>query len=610
MLNRLQKIWNHINRRKIRSQLLTVYFLAGLVPILIIGSYLIVNNRNQVLQQHYDLTSAYNIRAKSIILNVTSTVTKLAERVFEDDRLQSILARRYSTLQQVHDACGNYAEFDDIENNYAEISNIAIYYNNPTMVDYGHFQTATPEDRKTSWYRFATQNSMPHWMMWAGRDSYGNQIPQLRYVLKIPVIQTGEFAVLVIDINNNHLKSEIGTDSPATVLSVNQDPVFFSTTSNSIGKPIPVSIDYKTDIFHFIGITDFDKEKNLLEISSLSPITTNDKIYITSVDYNALPRVNSITFNCALIVLISLFVPLMMILLFSIAFSDRVNTLKKEMHKAGQGNYDITDKFNGNDELMDLFVELKTMIENIKSRDREIYQDKIVKQQLVNHQQQMEFKMLTSQINPHFLYNTLESIRMKAYINGDLEVANAVKLLGKSMRHVLESGGSAVSLQSELSYIQVYLEIIKIRFKDKINYDFCVSEKINCEDYKILPLLLQPIVENAVLHGLEEKESGGFIHIEIFPESASAEKGTLLIAVSDNGCGMSPEELKQLNEKINSKNEIVSSKIGLHNVQKRLKMFYGENYGLKITSEPGAGTKVEISLPLNWEDEENESPDR
>ncbi len=221
-----------------------------------------------------------------------------------------------------------------------------------------------------------------------------------------------------------------------------------------------------------LGVSDFDGQQNLLEASSLTTINSDDKIYIVTVDYKALPGINGIFLNCLLIVLFSLLVPLVVILCFSKTFSDRVNTLKREMHKVGIGNYDIIDTFNGSDELMDLFVEMKTMIENIKSRDQEIYLDKITKQKLINRQQEMEFKMLASQINPHFLYNTLESIRMKAYLNGDTEVAYAVKLLGKSMRHVLESRGSTVSLKSELSHVKNYLEIMKIRFKDKIDYDF------------------------------------------------------------------------------------------------------------------------------------------
>ena len=488
----------------------------------------------------------------------------------------------------MNDACRNYARMDDIADNHMEISNIDLYCNNPTMENYGHFKVATAADRKTEWYRTAEQNSTGHWMTWDYDNSrYGTNIVHLRYVQKIPVTQANEFAVLVIDVSNDNLKSEVGLDVPATYMSVNRNPVFFSTTSDFLGEKMPMALDYHSDYLRDIEVTAFGGRHS------------NDRIYVVTVDAEALPQVNSIVFNCLVIVLFSLCMPLLLIIYFSKAFSDRVITLKGEMHKVGMGNYDIIDTFNGSDELMDLFVEMKTMIENIKSRDREIYQDRITKQQLINRQQEMEFQMLSSQINPHFLYNTLESIRMKAYLNGDGEVAYAVKLLGKSMRHVLESGSSTVSLESELTYVKNYLEIMKIRFKDKLNYDFSGVDLVDCAQYKMLPLLLQPIVENAVNHGLEEKEHGGRVSIRIGTEP---EKNLLLITVADNGCGIRRERLADLRAAIDSGRDAVTNGIGLPNVQKRLKMFYGEAYGLTIDSRPGAGTTVTIVLPMKWEE--------
>lgn len=607
MFPRLYKFGSSLSRKKIRFQLLTVYILFGMIPIIIVGSYLLIDNYHRVMKQHYDLTDAYNIRAKGAILNVTLSINNLAANIFQDSRLQDILATRYSSASQMDDVCSSYTKMDDYSKNYTEISSIAIYCNNPTMTDYGHFKALTPEDRKTKWYQSASQNSTAHWMTWVYDDSqYKSHIVQLRYVLKIPVIKTGEFAVLVISVNNNNLNLEIGSDLIATFLSVNKDPIFFSKTSECLGEQMPVALDYHNNFLSYSGITNFNGQKNLLQATCLSTINSEDKIYIVTVDYDALPRMKSIFLNCLLIVLFSLFIPLVAILYFSKVFSDRVITLKREMHKAGTGNYNIIETFNGSDELMDLFVELKTMIKNIKNRDREIYQSKIVKQQLINRQQEMEFKMLSSQINPHFLYNTLESIRMKAYLNGDTQVAYAVKLLGKLMRHVLESGSTVCSLQSELSYIQNYLEIMKVRFKDKINYQFSGTDKIDCEQYKMLPLLLQPIVENSVLHGLEEKESGGLIRIQIDPDEKEEK---LLISISDNGCGMTNEQLQMLLTTINDSQDLVSHKIGLRNVQKRLKMFYGENYGMNIKSSPGVGTMVIISLPLQGKGGNDASPD-
>ncbi|WP_457943004.1 histidine kinase [Caproiciproducens sp. LBM24188] len=587
-----------MKRMKIRSQLILVFLIAGFVPIFIIGSYLVINNRNMVQKQHAQLVAAYNVRTRSIILDATTSVYNIAASIVTDDQLQTLLSTRYQSDEQFHEVCRNYNKLDSYYSGYAEVSNITLYCNNPTMSDYGRIKVATEQDKKTKWYQEASKSPIPHWMTWIYNDQRGNRIVQLRVVYRVSVVSTGGFAILAVDVNNNHLNSGISADPMETVISVNDDPVFYSTNSSLTGKNMPMAIDRTQDVFRCAGIFPFDGKNQLLQVSTFVPVYSNDKIYIATVDTDALPNMKSILFNCLLIVLFSLLVPFIMMFFFSKTFSDRITTLCREMQKVGQGNYDIIQDYNGNGELMDLFTNLQTMIESIKSRDQEIYETKMVKQRLINHQQKMEFKMLSSQINPHFLYNTLESIRMKAYMNQDIEVANAVKLLGKSLRYVLEKSDSMVTLQSELEYITIYLEIQKVRFKDRINYGFSVSNGVNCGECMVLPLLLQPIVENAVLHGLEETESGGFIQISVEKRDSD-----LSISISDNGCGIAQQELAQLMEKINSLNENAAEGMGLHNVQRRLKLFYGEKYGLTIASKPGSGTKVTVLLPMQGKGE-------
>ena len=139
----------------------------------------------------------------------------------------------------------------------------------------------------------------------------------------------------------------------------------------------------------------------------------------------------------------------------------------------------------------------------------EVYIEKIQKEQLRASQKEAEFKMLANQINPHFLYNTLETIRMKAFCNGDKEIADIVKKLGKIMRRNLEVSGKMVSLKSELDIIDSYLQIQSMRFEGMVKYELNIESSIKNDEYEILPLLLQPVVENAFVHGLEEKKEKG-----------------------------------------------------------------------------------------------------
>ena len=216
------------------------------------------------------------------------------------------------------------------------------------------------------------------------------------------------------------------------------------------------------------------------------------------------------------------------------------------MHNASLGNYHIIDEYSGEDEISDAFADLNVMIQDILHKEASIYEAQIRAQILENQQQRMEFKMLTSQINPHFLYNTLETIRMRSLKAGCTEVATAIKLLGKSMRYVLQNTATSfTTLDKELDYISTYLAIQKLRFHDRVNYTLKIRTPIELDEYKIFPLLLQPVVENAILHGLEDVEENGKILIHI-----QTRKDKLHIIIFDNGSGMTREQAEVMRQNI------------------------------------------------------------
>lgn len=199
--------------------------------------------------------------------------------------------------------------------------------------------------------------------------------------------------------------------------------------------------------------------------------------------------------------------------------------------------------------------------------------------------------MLASQINPHFLYNTLEMIRMKALMNKDPEVAQLVKMLSKMMRSSLERTDRLIPIKKEMELIDYYLNIQQMRFGDKFSYQVNVDPPL--ENYYILPLILQPLVENAIIHGLESKENHGFIRITL-----KEHRDFIDIEVMDNGTGIPREKYLEIKERMDDGTyQSEGNRIGLHNVQQRMKLYYGEDYGLRIDSIHGLGTTVLMKLP-------------
>lgn len=597
-----RSIRNYISKVEIRKQLYIVYFIAGILPILIIGIYLLINTRSLVMNQHHSQAVADNVRVRSIVLDATISIQNISDNLFSDKALQSVLSGHYASSEEAYAACRAYDTLNDYAGRYTEISRIHVYFNNPTMQDYGHFRKATEEIRSAEWYRKAEESWGNHWVAVTSLDFLNNKQHELALVRKITLVGTHDYAVLFISISGNYLKSRINTGDLITEVAVNKDPLFYATQYSRIGQPLGYPIDYSQRFYTYNGIVQYEDRDVMMQLSTLLMVRSQDKVYVATIDDKAIPNTNRITWISGLIVLIGLFVPFIMVSIFSRTFSARIRTLRQEMHKVSSGDLNIIEDFKGNDELVDLYSDLKIMIAGIKRMDEEIYSEKLARQEMINHQQRMQLEMLASKINPHFLFNTLETIRMKASSAGDREVATAIKLLGKSMRHVLETGGRLVSLKSELEYITVYLDIQKIRFKDRINYQINVSEAIDTEAYRILPLLLQPVVENAFIHGLEGKERDGHILMEI-----SAADDMLLVTVSDNGMGMSHNQLVNLLDRIHAPNrgEEHTGGIGLYNVCQRIRLYYGERYGLDITSALEVGTRVTIRLPLQFTIEEH-----
>lgn len=219
---------------------------------------------------------------------------------------------------------------------------------------------------------------------------------------------------------------------------------------------------------------------------------------------------------------------------------------------------------------------------------------------------QAELAALQSQINPHFLYNTLESIRGQALIDDNNEIAKMVEALAAFFRYSISRKAELVTLRDELANIQNYMTILRYRFNNRFSLEILSDdEDKKAYDYFIPKLILQPVIENAVFHGLEECLEGGKVIIEVIETDSS-----LILIVSDNGKGMDGKVLTELNKRIQEANEYKeepkegrqrNTGIALPNIHKRIQLLFGEEYGVHVYSTLNQGTDVEITIPTNYE---------
>lgn len=216
-----------------------------------------------------------------------------------------------------------------------------------------------------------------------------------------------------------------------------------------------------------------------------------------------------------------------------------------------------------------------------------------IEEQVTREQKQLrkaEFELLQAQINPHFLYNTLDAIVWSAEAGNQKQVVKMVGSLSEFFRSSLNKGKELVRVREELSHARSYLEIQQIRYQDILSYEIDVPEELF--EYEIPKITVQPIVENALYHGIKNRRGGGKITI-----TGQESESDYRLIVTDDGMGMDSERLNEITRGLSDKAPEDAKIYGLYNVNERIRLFYGEEYGISIESEYDRGTTVTIRLP-------------
>ncbi|MDO4623535.1 MAG: sensor histidine kinase [Eubacteriales bacterium] len=255
--------------------------------------------------------------------------------------------------------------------------------------------------------------------------------------------------------------------------------------------------------------------------------------------------------------------------------------------QVAKGDLTVRNTVSGGVEVNSLSESLNTMIDKINELLQQVTTEQI-------RLRKAELDLLQSQINPHFLYNTLDTITWLAESGEKETVVAMVDSLSRFFRTSLNQGKDIVSLREEISHIRSYLEIQQVRYQDILEYSIDIPAELM--EYRIPKITLQPLVENALYHGIKNKRGLG--HITVTGESHS---DSIYIYIRDDGIGMDPETLEKIRKQILRKPETDEESFGLYNVNERIRLKFGEEYGLELTSTRGEGTVAAIRLPKSFE---------
>lgn len=280
--------------------------------------------------------------------------------------------------------------------------------------------------------------------------------------------------------------------------------------------------------------------------------------------------------------LFSLVIAILISYLIARKLSMPIRRLQENMKQVERGNFDVQAEVSSSIELSNLSRTFNFMVKQIKELLSQIVQEQETKRKL-------EINALQSQINPHFLYNTLDSIVWMAEGKKSEEVVLMTSALAKLLRSSISNGQELVPIRTEIEHISNYLTIQRMRYKHKL--EFYISAPSDLQHFLTLKLLLQPLVENAIYHGIKNKEGTGIVSI-----SVERKENCILFVVRDNGVGMNRETLQNI---LQDKGVTRDGRgLGIYNVHKRIQLYFGPEYGLRYESELGEGTTVKVWIPL------------
>jgi len=559
-----------LKKYKIKIQLLLVYIFAMLIPIVVIGTLFVVNTRAILSKYYHGLLEADNLRVTSIFTELSTQAYSISTEVVNDKQLGKLTSYQYYIPDNYEKDRQEVTVFEDVSG-YPGLKNLCIFSDNKHFYTSDRINLADSEIQSSEWFIKASKLNKTFWCV-LDINGLENQICLVR-----PIINddSDNRVVLVLSIDREYLKNKIQLENDTINIVLDDGTIIYKTQDGNDS----LFVNSKMKI---------SKEISLYGTSTVANVV--------SFDGEAAFWIETITIIEIAVVLIVLVLSSLLVHVFRELFISRITDLRDAMHQVSNEDYDLsTYELTGNDEVVEAFEDLKVTISSIKAKDAEVYNTVLRQRELDSRQKEMEFEMLASKINPHFLYNTLETIRMKAFTNGDRDVAMAIKLLGKSLRYVLENTGTQyTTLDKELEHVKNYLDIQKLRFGDRFDDEIIIEDGIDTSSIFILPLLLQPVVENSIIHGLDDSESGGLITIRILIIDKN-----YVIYISDNGKGMEEDDLLRLKENIKIKNVSKKNSIGLYNINQRLSLAYGPEYELEIESKPNEGSTIIIRIPID-----------
>ncbi len=578
-------IVDNLNRLSLNKKLIIIQIFCVILPLIVTDFLLVSSIVNEVRNENL---LEMNATAESVAYTLNTSLTRSVELI------NSIYSNRYvnefieTDFADSLDYYQKYVQF--IEDSLLETSvgrnpsTMVIYCDNPTMCNGGLFHRVDEVENR-EWYKAIFDNEYEYTLYAEYEDKVYKAKRNVSLSHRMDYYHRGMGkSVIHMDLDYDAiLRSIIGAHYSSLVYVCLGDMVLFSNDGHG-GTSAPFAKIQKK----IINQSAIHNVYNYHSASYDVYVVSEKNVVISSI------RENYLFF--LIILLSNIFIPYAIMMFINKSFCQRIEKMQETITNDfdQKGKLELLQDVSGNDEITGLMKSYNKMVQRMNEMIETEYVNKLKQQEVNLARQKAELLALYSQINPHFLFNALESIRMHSVLKQEFETADMVEKLALMERQNVEWGNDTVKIEKELSFIEAYLELQKYRFGDKLNYHIEVAE--GCEIFRVPKLALVTFVENACVHGMESKTSAGWIFVRIFIEDEK-----LVMEIEDTGNGMSEERVEVLNAQMNDVTiEMLqeNKSIGILNAALRLKMFYEDQIKFELESEEGSGTLVTISIPV------------
>lgn len=582
----VKRVYRLLGNLKLERKLLITYILFAVIPILVIGSVICLASFKIIIRQ----TSQY----------ADMTIEKINNEA--DDFVENIERQAYTiyTDPEIQDILGNSSRFTftESQNNtelirkrligmwVIEKSIVGSYLcgvnGNSYFTNINERMEIVPSEifSKESWYETVTEGARKGVLTGIHNDDKYSDSSSLRlisYVHAVNSIGTGQYlGFLVIDIDARVFEEFVGDKA------------------DTLGGHITIFDQYGNQMY-----STFSQEETGSTAPSIVMEHVSSKtgwVVRTEIPWEQFGKE---IYHIMLMAGAAVFICFLSFIWLSHKISRSIGApiceLQAAMERVEEGDLEVVVQTEKDDEIGRLARSFNHMVGNIRELIEKVYLTQLGKKEA-------EFSALQSQINPHFMYNTLETVNMMAILDGSYEISDILTAFGKILRVNLDQKHNIIPLSRELEYINNYLMIVQMRDKELFSFELMATEEAKA--CRIPKLTLQPLVENSILHGFKEKMNQRKLRVE-----ATAEAGHLKIVVEDNGKGMTKEKLEYVRQSLELEESMGRSSIGLNNVNERCQLFFGESFCMEIESERGVGTRIVLTADAIYREEEQHDTD-